>query len=220
MTFEQKRSIGAVRMLRRFRRIILPHWTDVWEDVVARAEMSHTLHLGSGHSPLEGAITVDLNPNTNPRVIWDLNNTPWPFETNSFDEVVALNIVEHLDDFLSVMGEIHRVCRPEAQVSILVPHFSSAAAHVDPTHKQFLSARSCDYFIAGTEIEKEYGFYVPFRFSLVRRFVHLSQGLRFIPGAEWLARRRTDFWETYLCYVLRGSGMFWQLRVVKSSEEI
>ena len=202
-------------MLRRLRRTFLPHWTDTWPEVLALAEEKNTLHLGSGLSPIQGATTVDFNCDANPSVVWDLNQFPWPFEDSSFDQVVALNILEHLDDFLSVMGEIHRVCRPDAEVRILVPHFSSVAVHVDPTHKQYLSASSCDYFIEGSELEKQFGFYVAYRFKMVRRFVDLSKGLWLIPGASWLVRRRVVFWETYLCYILRGRGIFWQLRAVK-----
>lgn len=202
-------------MFRSLRRRFLPHWTDTWAEISARAKAVPTLHLGSGFAPLVGSTTVDLNPAANPSVIWDLNQAPWPFAEGSFDNVVAINIIEHLDNFLTIMGEIHRVCRPEAQVNILVPHFSSAAAYIDPTHKRNLSARSCEYVIAGTALEREYGFYVPYRFTLERRFVDLAPGLRFIPGALWLAGTHTAFWEDYLCYVLRGSGIFWQLKVVK-----
>jgi SAM-dependent methyltransferase len=202
-------------MLRRLRRVLLPHWTDSWPEVAARAKKVPTLHLGAGHAPLAGAVTVDANPDTKPTVVWNLNRFPWPFDGNSFDEVIALNILEHLDDFLAAMGEIHRICRPDARVTILVPHFSSGALFVDPTHRQFLSARSCDYFISGTQLEKEYGFYVNFRFQLERRFVGLTGGLRYLPGAGWLARRCTEFWENYLCYALRGGAIFWQLRSIK-----
>lgn len=202
-------------MLKGFRRALLPHWTDAWPEVASRAGKVPTLHLGAGHEPLPGAVTVDLNPKTRPSVEWNLNHFPWPFDDNSFDEIVALNILEHLDDFLATMGEIHRVSRPGARVSILVPHFSSGALFVDPTHRQYLSARSCDYFIAGTRIEREYGFYVPYRFRLERRFVGLSGGLQYLPGAGWLARQCTEFWETYLCYALRGGAIFWQLRTIK-----
>lgn len=148
-------------------------------------------------------------------MVCDLNQVPWPFADDTFDGLVALSVLEHLDDFLGVMAEIHRISKPGAIASILVPHFSSAAAFVDPTHKQFLSARSCDYFIRGTELENEYGFYVPYRFELVIRHVHLQGGLRYFPGAEWLADRYPTFWEDYLCQFLRGGGVFWQLRAMK-----
>lgn len=207
-------------MFRAIRRRLLPHWTDYWSEIVARCEGAPTLHLGAGFSPLSGATTVDINPETNPSVVWDLNQRPWPFADDTFDNVVALNILEHLDDFFAVMGEIHRVCRSDAEVSILVPHFSSVAAFVDPTHKQYLSAQSCDYFIPHTVIEGEYGFYVSYRFALLRRLVSVQGVLRFVPGVSFLAQRGTRFWEAYLCYLLRGSGIFWQLRPLKIEKHV
>jgi SAM-dependent methyltransferase len=196
-------------------RSLLPHWLDLWPEIAASAGKGKVVHLGSGRTPLPGATTVDINVEMDPDVVWDLNRTPWPFEEGTFDGVVALSILEHLNDFLGVMAEIHRISKAGAVTSILVPHFSSGAAFVDPTHRQRLSARSCDYFIPGTALEREYGFYVPFRFELVERYVHLQGGLRYLPGAEWIAGRYSSFWEDYLCYLLRGGGVFWQLRAIK-----
>ena len=204
-----------MNVFREARRKFMPTWHDIWPEIVERAKREPTLHLGSGESPLEGAMTVDLNPSVRPTHVWNLNQTPWPFDDDTFDLVAALSIIEHLDDFLAVMGEIHRVCRHDAQVNILVPHFSSAAAFVDPTHKRYFSARSCDYFVRGTEIEREYGFYVPYRFKMERCYVDLAPGFRMIPGALWLARAHTALWENSFCYVLRGGGVFWRLRVEK-----
>lgn len=202
-------------LLRALRRWVLPNWTDHWPEILASVESGLVLHLGAGHSPLAGAVTTDINPATTPNVICDLNQALWPFADDSFDGVVALSVLEHLDDFLGTMSQIHRISRAGAVTSILVPHFSDAAAFVDPTHRQFFSARSCDYFIHGTEVEGEYGFYVPYRFALVARHVHLQGGLRYLPGAEWFARRYPAFWENYLCQLLRGGGIFWQLRTIK-----
>lgn len=202
-------------MLRKLRRRLYPHWTDDWTDLLREAETKTVLHLGAGMKPMPGAIAVDINVNTKPTVAFDLNQTPWPFGANTFDGVVAISVLEHLDDFLSVMAEMHRVLKDEGTASILVPHFSSAASSVDPTHRQQLSARSCDYFIRGTALESEYGFYVPFRFDLVKRRVQLQGWLRYIPGVERLLARSPAWWEDHLCYVVRGSGIFWQLRAVK-----
>lgn len=205
-----------MNLVRKLRRRVLPNWTDRWPEIVASTQSGKVAHLGSGQSPLTGSVTVDINETTNPDVLCDLNRTPWPLEDNAFDGVVAISILEHLDDFLAVMAEIHRITKHGAVTSILVPHFSAAGAFVDPTHRQHLSGRSCDYFIEGTPMEREFGFYVPFRFALVRRYVHVNGVLRYLPGAEWLATNRTAFWEDYLCFVLRGGGIFWQLRTIKS----
>jgi hypothetical protein len=37
------------------------------------------------------------------------------------------------------MEEIHRVCRPGAIVQLRTPHFSSALAYSDPTHRHYIS---------------------------------------------------------------------------------
>ncbi len=202
-------------MLRSLRRTMFPHWTDHWPEIVSAAQSMRTLHIGSGMTPLLGAVTLDANPKAQPSFVADLNKRPWPLASSSFDQVVALSIIEHLDDVLETMGEIHRISRSGARVHILVPHFSASAAYVDPTHKQRFSARSLDYCISGTDIEAEFGFYVSFRFRQIRRHVDLVSGLRYLPGAGWFANSCDRLWEDYLCYVLRGGGVFWELEVVK-----
>jgi SAM-dependent methyltransferase len=208
-------TVRRIPLLIGLRQRLLPHWTDQWPAVVAKARNAHVLHLGAGLKHIPGAVTVDLNPDAGADVAWNLDTLPWPFPNDSFDAVVGLSIIEHLQDFLGVMGEIHRVLKPNGTAHILVPHFSSAASFVDPTHKQHLSARSCDYFIAGSDIGQEYGFYVPFRFELVRRYIHLQGLFRYVPGAEWAVSRFPALWEEYLCFVVRGGGIFWELRAVK-----
>lgn len=204
--------------LRKLRRLILPSWQDLWPEIVQRASKEPTLQLGSGLATrLKGAINVDVNPNTKPDVLCDLDCLPYPFEGKTFDMVVAISILEHLKDFFAVMGEIHRISKPGASVFILVPHFSSAAAFVDPTHRVYLSARSCDYFIEGSDIEKEYGFYMPYRYSLKKRYIQLAGIFNYIPPLRWLVGRYPAFWENYLCYIIRGAGIFWELKVIKNS---
>jgi SAM-dependent methyltransferase len=204
------------QILRYLRRRFVPVWVDAWQGILKNSEECVTAQFGSGiATKLPNAINVDINMVTKPDVICDLNAKSFPFKTNSFEMVVAISILEHLDDFFSVMGEIHRISKPGASVHILVPHFSSAGAFVDPTHCQFISARTCDYFIDGTDIEREYGFYIPYRFRLKKRHVELSGIWNYIPLLRWLAEKHTAFWEEHLCYIFRGSGVYWELEVDK-----
>ena len=203
-------------VLRTVRRKLLPGWNDEWPGLIRRAGSCRAIQLGSGIGTiLPGIINVDINLSASPDVICDLNTTWFPFLDNAFDMVVAISLLEHLKDFCSAMGEIHRIARPGASVHILVPHFSSAAAFVDPTHRQLLSARSCDYFIRETEIERTYGFYQNYKFLLKKRYVELAGLWNYLPPLRWLAEKRTAFWEEYLCFLIRGSGVYWELEVVK-----
>lgn len=204
------------QLLRKARRRFLPGWNDEWPRLVEKAGQCRAVQLGSGMGTvLPNVVNVDINPTTSPDIICDLNAKGFPLKENSFDMVVAISLLEHLNDFFSAMGEIHRIAKPGASVHILVPHFSSAAAFIDPTHQQFLSARSCDYFIEGTEIEKSYGFYLPYRYRMKKRYIELAGIWNYLPPLRWLADMRTAFWEEHLCFLIRGKGVYWELEVVK-----
>ena len=215
-TTDSRRDSIVKQLLLKARQKFVPGWNDEWPIMLEKAGNCRSLQLGSGMGTvLPGIINVDINASTSPNVICDLNAKGFPFRSNTFDMVVAISLLEHLDDFFAAMGEIHRISRAGASVHILVPHFSSAAAFVDPTHQQFLSARSCDYFIDGSQIERDYGFYLPFRFQLKKRYVELAGIWNYLPPLRWIADKRTAFWEGHLCFLIRGAGVYWELEVVK-----
>ncbi len=113
-----------------------------------------------GQKPRPGAVNVDVTDRTRPDLVHDLDVTPWPLPDSHFTEVHAYDVVEHLQDVVRTMEEIHRVCAPGARVYITVPHFSSANSFTDPTHRHHFSARSMLYFTD----EHELGFYSSARF--------------------------------------------------------
>lgn len=107
------------------------------------------LNLGSGLRYDPDAVNLDITPDTNPDVVHDLDQFPWPFEDDRFDEVSMRDVLEHLEDTIRVLEEIHRICRADALVHIIVPHYSSNGAYTDPTHKQFFSLGTFDYVTDG-----------------------------------------------------------------------
>ena len=72
------------------------------------------LDIGCGNKKRPGSIGLDINPSTSADVVHDLNVFPYPFADSSFDEIHADNVIEHLDDVIAVMEEIHRLARPGA----------------------------------------------------------------------------------------------------------
>ena len=104
--------------------------------------MAKLLVLGCGKKEFLGnlrdiVVTVDINENVGADVVHNLDVYPWPFENNEFDVVHLDNVLEHLNDIVRAMQEIHRISKAGATVTIIVPYFRSKWACVDPTHKHF-----------------------------------------------------------------------------------
>lgn len=119
------------------------------------------LHLGSGRKYDPRAVNVDLVSSTTPDVVHDLDVAPWPLPDNRFTEVLAYDVIEHLDDVVATMEEIHRVCVDGAIVRFTVPHFSCANAYTDITHRHYFGQASFNYFTG----ENEFAFYTNRRFE-------------------------------------------------------
>ncbi|HET6905541.1 MAG TPA: methyltransferase domain-containing protein [Rhodanobacteraceae bacterium] len=129
------------------------------------ASEEHVLNLGCGADYIEGAVNIDRFA-TKVDVRHDLNHTPYPFADNEFDEIRCMNVIEHLDDVLAVMHELHRVGRAGCRVIIRVPHFRSACLYEDLTHRHGFAWRSFDLF---TEDSSVYGEYTTCRFRILSR---------------------------------------------------
>lgn len=59
-----------------------------------------------------------------------------PFATGGIDGVLAKDVLEHVDDVLSVLGELHRVARAEGRLVLTVPRAVPRAVWADVTHKR------------------------------------------------------------------------------------
>lgn len=68
------------------------------------------LDLGCGKKKRPGAIGVDYSDRHDADVIHNLNVFPYPFPDNEFDVIYLDNVLEHLDDPMQVMSEVHRIC--------------------------------------------------------------------------------------------------------------
>ncbi len=104
------------------------------------------LDLGCGKKKRKGAIGVDFSDKHRADIIHNLNNFPYPFDDDEFDEIYLDNVLEHLDDVLLVMEEVHRICKPGGMVKVIVPYFRSVWAFIDPTHKHYFTVDSFAYF--------------------------------------------------------------------------
>lgn len=134
--------------------------------------MRRELLLGSGNSRTkeiyleneewENLTTVDIDEYSNPDVVFDLNNTPWPFEDDSFDEVHAYDVLEHLGSqgdyksFFEQFSEIYRILKPDGMLFVSVPSLVSPWLWGDPGHTRYIGPETI-VFLNQAEYSKQVG---------------------------------------------------------------
>jgi len=84
------------------------------------------LNIGCGFNKLDGYVNVDQFPECAPDVLWNLEETPWPLEENSVEELAAHHVLEHLGQetkvFFAIIKELYRLMSHGGRMKITVPH--------------------------------------------------------------------------------------------------
>lgn len=107
------------------------------------------LHLGCGRIHLDDFVNIDNVERGTEDLIADLNS-PLPFENNTVDLIFSDNVFEHIEGIVDLIRECHRVLKPGGHLAVRVPYFRAPSAYVDPTHCNFFTLLSFDYYVKGT----------------------------------------------------------------------
>ena len=78
---------------------------------------------------------------------------------NLFDEIRALDVIEHLDDPINFMNNCWDLLKPDGILHIKACGWQNPNFWVDITHKKGYDIKSFDYFVPTTSIGIEYGYY-------------------------------------------------------------
>lgn len=138
------------------------------------------LNLGAGTDIQKSQEWVNLDivklPGIN--VVHDLNKYPWPLETELFDEIRAMDVLEHLDDPVAFVTECWRVLQPGGVLFIQTPRYDAEFLWIDPTHKRGFHEQSMDFFDPLTRYGQTTGFYSKAKFR-VKCVIMPNKNLRF-----------------------------------------
>ena len=87
------------------------------------------LNLGCGQYPKDGYLNIDSDKRSKADKFLDLNKFPYQLPSNHFELVEADHLLEHLNDPIQFMHEVHRILKLDGRLHIRVPHYSRGFTH-------------------------------------------------------------------------------------------
>lgn len=183
------------------------------------------LELGSGGMAREGFYGVDIKPLPGVSIVADLNLPMEMIPSNSVSEIASHHCLEHVENIIGLMEEIHRIMMPGGLIRITVPHFSNPYYYSDPTHRTFFGLYTFYYFsnLADQPARRKVPFfYTDIRFRVTEIKISLMsrslfQRLRWpflgkfvnseLKWMEWYERR--------LCWQVPAEQISYCLKVIK-----
>jgi len=101
-----------------------------------------------------------------------------PLASESVDSISGYDFLEHLgrgdgvtkNHFIDFMNEAYRILRPGGVMLFVTPSYPSPAVFQDPTHVNFISVKTVEYFIGEKPIANRMGYGFDGSFELVAQF--------------------------------------------------
>lgn len=142
------------------------------------------LSFGCGLKKPPQAIGLDKMALPGVDIVADGFRAALPFQAGVFSRVECIHVLEHAENLVEVMAEIHRVLKPGGMLHLIAPHGASLRFWGDPTHKTAITCSTFNYFLPGYD----YNFYSKARFVVER--IALDRGDN---AKETLIRRIVDW---------------------------
>lgn len=99
-----------------------------------------------GQQKWDHLVTCDFNSDHNPDVVHDLEALPWPWPDDTFQEIHAYELLEHIGTqgdwrtFFSQFSEIYRILKPGGVFCATCPSYKSMWAWGDPSHRRVIAS--------------------------------------------------------------------------------
>ena len=190
------------------------------------------LDLGCGPSPrnpyacdeahaVDLALPEGLNSQLFRRA--NLSVEPIPHPDSSFDSISAFDFLEHIPrvlgthdgrstrfPFVELMNEVHRVLKPGGRFYAVTPAYPRMQAFHDPTHVNFITQGTWEYFCGTNPGARMYGYVGAFEMLRNEWALHPEA---FTPAATLSWRRKLRRWR--LRRAGRLSHLTWEFVCVK-----
>jgi ubiquinone/menaquinone biosynthesis C-methylase UbiE len=184
------------------------------------------IDLGSGSRPREGFYALDHLELEGVDIVADLNRPLELLPDNCAEHVFSSHALEHVQNLLPLLSEIHRITQPGGLIELVVPHFSNPYYYSDPTHVRFFGLYTMNYFVDTDKQPDAWrvpAFYSKTRFeieSVELSFYRTNLFDRlFVPLLRCFVNRsaRTqNFYERRLCWIVPAAEVRYRMRASKA----
>lgn len=151
---------------------------------------------------------IDVRPYAGVTIVHDLERFPWPIASHRFDRMILRDALEHVENVVATMEELHRIAKPGGRIEIWTPHYAHPNSYHDPTHKHHFSFGTFDYFTG----DRAYPRYLSCQFRMVeRRLIFDKHEL----WGKLLARLSARHYEKHYSHRFPPRGMYFELELIK-----
>lgn len=98
-------------------------------------------------------VTLDINADHQPDIVWNLEQMPLPFADDKFDEIHAYEVLEHTGQqgdyvfFFAQFAELWRILKPGGHLIGTCPSRHSPWAWGDPSHKRIVQPENFVFLV-------------------------------------------------------------------------
>lgn len=170
------------------------------------------LNLGCGQDIKPDFVNLDVVNLKGVDVVHNLDKLPYPFKDNSFKIVYCDNVLEHLFSKVLVLEELWRITKDGGRIIIKVPIYPSHLAFTDPTHKQFFTYETFDYF----KPEHSFHYYSKAKFIILRKRLIFWRWKKWMGYLLNWSEMLKKFYTRNLSFIMSPDLMYIELRVVKN----
>jgi len=183
------------------------------------------IELGCGRKKAAHRVTIDKVDLPEVDIVADLEEGLTFLPDQSVDEIHCRSVLEHIENFESLMIEMIRVLKQKGTAHVFVPHFSNPYYYSDYTHRRFFGLFTFYYFV-NREFQphrKVPDYYTDAKIRILsQRLVFRSCFKILNPFRKlfgWFINQHTLFQEYYeenLCYMIPCHG----IEVVFTADEM
>jgi ubiquinone/menaquinone biosynthesis C-methylase UbiE len=175
------------------------------------------LNLGCQKRILGGYINIDIKRFDGVNLVWNLNKYPYPYKDGEVDEVIANHILEHLDSIQKPLKELHRIVKNNGIIKITVPITPSVWAFIDPTHKQYYTYFTTEYYDVKNypEVNEELG---EFGYFKVKRKIVFNKYCKLFELIVNYSELTKKIWAIFLYGIFPAENLELELENVKQGE--